>query len=106
MYGCAPDALILVHLASRTHIEDLGIPILPLSKLIEIYEGLCATIKPAKVCGIALNTYGFDDAQARSAIDDARANTGLPCDDVVRFDPHAFYDAIAPQLADKTAALR
>ncbi len=106
LYGCAPDALILVHIATRTHIEDLAVPILPLRKLIELYEALCASVKPAKVCGVALNTYGLDDTYARSAIDDARAETGLPCDDVVRFGPHAFYDAIAPALAEKATPLR
>ncbi len=104
LYGCAPDALILVHLATRERIEDFRTPLLSLPRLIEVYEGLCATVKPARVCGIALNTHGLDDARAHAAIDDARTQTGLPCDDVVRFGPDAFYDAIAPALMQKTLA--
>jgi uncharacterized NAD-dependent epimerase/dehydratase family protein len=105
LYGSCPDALVLVHLATRTHVEDYGTPLLPLPRLIEIYETLCATVKPARVAGIALNTHGLDDAAARRALDDARASTGLPCDDVVRNGPDGLYAALAPAFAAKTVAL-
>lgn len=105
LYGSAPDTLVLVHLATRTHIEDFDTPLLPLPQLVALYESLCATVKPARVAGIALNTLGLDDAGARRAIAAAARETGLPCDDLVRFGPHAFYDAIAPALAEKTYAL-
>jgi D-glutamate N-acetyltransferase len=105
LYGAAPDALVLVHLATRTVIEDFETPILSYRTLIRTYEALCATVKPARVVGIALNTLGLDDAAARAAIERARHETGLPADDVVRFGPHALYDAIAPAIA-KTQPLR
>lgn len=105
MYGAAPDALVLVHYVARKTVEAFGTPVLPYGRLIELYEGLCATVKPARVAGIALNTLGLDDAAARAAIEDARRQTGLPADDVVRYGPHAFYDAIAPALREKTTAL-
>ncbi len=105
LYGCAPDALVLVHLASRTHVEDYGTPLLALPRLIETYEALAATVKPAKVAGIALNTYGLDGTAAERAIAKAAAETGLPCDDVVRHGPQAFYDALAPAVARKSRPL-
>jgi uncharacterized NAD-dependent epimerase/dehydratase family protein len=105
LYGAAPDALVLVHLATRTHMDDYGTPLLSLPRLIDIYEGLCAAVKPARVAGIALNTFGLDDDGAHRAIDDAAALTGLPCDDVVRFGPEALYAAMAPNLRSKTEAL-
>jgi uncharacterized NAD-dependent epimerase/dehydratase family protein len=98
LYGSAPDALILVHLATRTHVEDIGTPLLSYRTLIATYEGLCATVKPARVIGIALNTSGLDDAAARAEIERAVAETGLPCDDLVRYGAFAFYDALAPAL--------
>jgi uncharacterized NAD-dependent epimerase/dehydratase family protein len=106
LFGAAPDALVLVHYTGRSSVEGYGTPLLPYRRLIEIYEGLCATVKPARVVGIALNTLGLDDVAARAAIEDARSATGLPADDVVRFGPHAFYDAIAPALEEKTQALQ
>jgi uncharacterized NAD-dependent epimerase/dehydratase family protein len=106
LYGATPDALVLVHLATRTHVEDFGTPLLPLPELVATYEALCATVKPAKVAGIALNTYGLDDDAARAAIERASRDTGLPCDDVVRNGPHALYDTMAPAFADKRSPLR
>jgi uncharacterized NAD-dependent epimerase/dehydratase family protein len=106
LYGSAADALILVHLATRTEIEPYGTPLLSYRELIRIHEQLCAGVKPAKVVGIALNTSGLDEADARQEIARAKAETGLPADDVVRFGPHAFYDAVAPALAAKTSAIR
>jgi uncharacterized NAD-dependent epimerase/dehydratase family protein len=105
LYGTAPDALVLVHNVTRTEIEDYNTPLLSYRELIRIYEGLCATVKPARVAGIALNTSGVDEAAARAHIEAARRQTGLPADDVVRFGPHALYDAITPAIAQKTQAL-
>jgi uncharacterized NAD-dependent epimerase/dehydratase family protein len=105
LFGAAPDALVLVHLATRTVVEDFETPILSYRALIRMYESLCATVKPAPVVGIALNTYGLDDADARRAIEAARDQTLLPVDDIVRFGPHALYEAIAPALQHKTAPL-
>lgn len=105
LYGSAPDALVLVHLLKRTEIEGYGIPVLSYRDLIRTYEGLCATVKPAHVVGIALNTLGLTDDEARAAIADAREQTHLPVDDLVRFGPHAFYDAIAPAVR-KTKVLQ
>jgi uncharacterized NAD-dependent epimerase/dehydratase family protein len=105
VYGAAPDALVLVHRADRTQIEEYGTPLLSYRELIRLYEGLCATVKPARVVGIALNTQGLDEESARHALERARTETGLPADDVVRFGPHALYGAIASALEAKTTRL-
>lgn len=105
LFGCAPDALVLVHMATRTRIEGYEAPILGYRELIRSYEAACATVKPARVVAVALNTFGLDDDAAQAAIADARAQTGLPCDDVVRFGPHGLYAAFAPELR-KTSVRR
>lgn len=105
LYGCAPDALVLVHAATRTAIEGYDVPLLGYRELIRTYEGLCAGVKPAPVVAIALNTRGLDDEAAAAAIAEARALTGLPCDDVVRNGPAGLYAAFAPGLT-KTAVRR
>jgi uncharacterized NAD-dependent epimerase/dehydratase family protein len=106
LFGAAPDALVLVHRAGRTVIEDFHTPILSYRALIRTYETLCAGVKPARVVAVALNTVDLDEATARHAIEAAHDETGLPVDDVVRFGPHALYDAIAPRVTTKTAPLR
>jgi uncharacterized NAD-dependent epimerase/dehydratase family protein len=103
LYGGAPDALLLVHNPARTAIEDYNVPILPYRTLIRTYESLCATVKPAPVVGIALNTRDCSPEEAHAQIERARAETGLPCDDVVRNGPHALYDAIAPAIVKREA---
>jgi uncharacterized NAD-dependent epimerase/dehydratase family protein len=105
LYGAAPDALVLVHRAGRTEIEDYGTPLLGYRALIRTYEALCATVKPARVAGIALNTQGLDDEAARREIERARSETGLPADDVVRLGPHQLYAAMAASFESKTTRL-
>ena len=99
LYGSAPDALVLVHRADRTTIDGFALPLLGYRELIRTYEGLCAGVKPARVVAIALNTHGLGDEDARAAIVGAREQTGLPCDDVVRFGPAALYGAFATHVA-------
>ena len=106
LYGAAPDGLILVHNVARTEIERFGTPLMPYRALIRAYESLLATVKPAQVLGIALNTSALDERAARAAIEAAREETGLPVDDLVRFGSLAFYDDIAPALTAKTLAVR
>jgi uncharacterized NAD-dependent epimerase/dehydratase family protein len=98
MYGAAPDALVLVCEPRRQQIEQFLTPTLGYRELIRIHEALLATVKPAEVVGIALNTRGLNDEEARAEIARAEAESKLPADDVVRFGPQRLYDAIAPQL--------
>jgi uncharacterized NAD-dependent epimerase/dehydratase family protein len=105
LFGAAPDALVLVHRPSRKVVDELGTPLLSYRAAIRTYEALCATVKPAKVVGIALNTGDLDAAGARAEIERAQAETGLPIDDVVRFGPDALYAALAPAFAIKGVPL-
>ncbi|HET6896409.1 MAG TPA: DUF1611 domain-containing protein [Candidatus Baltobacteraceae bacterium] len=104
LFGAAPDALLLVVDPKRDYIETFGTPTLPYRELIAAYEALCATVKPAHVVGVALNTHGLTHERACQEIERAREQTGLPADDVVRFGPHALWNAVEPRLK-KTAPL-
>ena len=98
MYGAAPDALVLVCDPTRERIGGYETPTLGYRELIGLHEALLATVKPARVVGLALNTRYLDDAAARAQIERARSETGLPADDVVRNGPDALYAAIAPDM--------
>jgi uncharacterized NAD-dependent epimerase/dehydratase family protein len=98
MYGCAPDALVLVCEPRRRHIEGYRTPTLGYRELIRLHEAVLGTVKPARVAGIALNTRGLSDKEAREEIERAQSETHLPVDDVVRFGAHALYDAIRDGL--------
>jgi uncharacterized NAD-dependent epimerase/dehydratase family protein len=96
--GTQPTHLILVHKANLTHIQhfaDFAIP--PLSEVVKLYEAITTaggTFAPAKVVGIALNTFGLDEKAAHEAIANASQSTGLPCTDAVRFGGDALLTAI------------
>jgi uncharacterized NAD-dependent epimerase/dehydratase family protein len=102
MYGSGADGLVLVCEPARERIEDYDVPTLSYAALIDIHERLLATVKPAKILGVALNTRGLSDERARAEIERAKRETGLPADDVVRFGPHAFYDGIAATIVKRS----
>jgi|HubBroStandDraft_4_1064222.scaffolds.fasta_scaffold00002_169 uncharacterized NAD-dependent epimerase/dehydratase family protein len=103
MTGCAPDALVLVCDPRRAQIETYPTPTLSYRESIAIHEALLETVKPAKVIGIALNTQGLADDEARTEIERARDETGLPATDLVRFGARDFYAAIAPRIVKRPA---
>jgi uncharacterized NAD-dependent epimerase/dehydratase family protein len=99
LHGSCPDALILCHQVTRTHIGDYHgrepwVPIPPYAEMIEVYERAAAPVHPTKTIGICLNTYDMDEAAAREACAQAAEETGLPATDPVRFDSTPLVDAI------------
>ena len=101
MTGCAPDALVLVCDPSRARIESYATPVLGYKDLIAVHEALLETVKPAPVIGIALNTRGLGERQARAEIARARDETQLPADDVVRFGADGFYSQISARIVKR-----
>jgi uncharacterized NAD-dependent epimerase/dehydratase family protein len=89
LHGSCPNAMILCHQASRTHLSEyrskawLAIP--PLKDYVQLYESIADSVWPSKVIGICLNTYDMTDAEARKACEAATRDTGLPATDPVRF---------------------
>ncbi len=96
--GGQPTHLVLVHkinLERIQHFPDFVIP--PIQRVIHLYETVAAaggTFTLPKIVGIALNTFGVDESEARDAISTLTQMTGLPCTDVVRFQPAPILDAI------------
>jgi uncharacterized NAD-dependent epimerase/dehydratase family protein len=84
LHGSLPDAMVLVHRAGQTHIEEYPVAIPPLSRVIEIYEEAAGWVAPAKVVAIALNTQRLDEKDSARALQAARDETGLPVFDPVK----------------------
>jgi uncharacterized NAD-dependent epimerase/dehydratase family protein len=95
VHGARPDTMILVHKADRRFIRGYDLPVPPLPELIRMYEAAASWTAPARVSAVALNTFGSDEAEAHRLIGAARAATGLPADDPVRFGPERILDAVA-----------
>ncbi len=98
LHGSCPDAMILCHQSSRTHIGDYRdqawLPIPPLMDYVRMYEMIGSAVHPTRVVGIALNTYDLSEEAAHAACQAATAETGLPATDPVRFGTGPLVEAI------------
>lgn len=95
IHGSLPHAFLLCAQPSRTTItNNEWVTIPPLPELIAMHEMIARPLRPAPVIGLALNTYDLDDATARREIEETSRACGLPCTDVVRYDPAPVVDAI------------
>jgi uncharacterized NAD-dependent epimerase/dehydratase family protein len=102
LHGSAPQAMVLCHKATQTHVEDdPDFPIPKLSKLVQLYEYMASQIRPSKVVGISLNTSGMSEEAAGKAVSDAEADTGLPATDPVRFGVNNIIDSILAMRESK-----
>lgn len=84
MHGSLPDAMILCH-RTDIGISEYGVNTDDIQMSIRLHEQMLAFVKPAKVVGIALNTYNLTDEKARALILDLEEKTGLPVTDPIRF---------------------
>jgi uncharacterized NAD-dependent epimerase/dehydratase family protein len=94
MHGSWPDAMVLCHQPTRTRIDEYGVEIPPLSRLVEVYESACRPIFSAKVIAVALNTYDLDESAACAEAGRVRGETGLPTTDPVRWGPDELCRAV------------
>jgi uncharacterized NAD-dependent epimerase/dehydratase family protein len=106
IHGSAPHAFVLCHRAGAEEIEGYpGHPIPGLPELIELHERVSLPLRPASVACIALNTAHLDEEEARAAIAEASAETGLPTDDPVRFGAGPLLDAVRQALRAQASAV-
>ena len=65
---------------------------------LETYERIASVVRPCRVACVAVNCRGLSDDDARAAIDDVSAQTGLVAGDVMRGDGPLLWDAVAAAL--------
>lgn len=95
MHGSCARAMILCHKSSRTCINGLeDFPQPELKRMVDVSELMAGLVEPSKVVGVALNTVGLTDEEARAAVARAEKETGLPANDPVRFGAQNLVDAI------------
>ncbi len=88
--GSQPTALLLVHRAGQTHVNNHpGVALPPLAELITAVEAVAALGRAGggaapRVRGVALNTAHLNATEAERACSAVAAATGLPCGDPVR----------------------
>ena len=100
--GAMPTDLVLVHRPGQTRLDGFGreneFPFPPLTDVIALYETVAAAgpgMTRPNVRAIALNGAKLgSDVEVAAAIARVEAETGLPCDDVVRHGASKLFDAI------------
>jgi uncharacterized NAD-dependent epimerase/dehydratase family protein len=97
VHGGQPDALILCHEPTRTHMRGLpdhGLP--SLQQLRDTALPLARISNPAcQVVGIAVNTQHMGEAEARAYLESVERDMGLPATDPYRFGSGKLVDALA-----------
>lgn len=96
IHGGAPDALILSHEPTRTHMRGLPNHSLPsLEALRDLSLQLAHVVNPrAQVVGVSVNTKALDDAAAEECLAGIEARLGLPTVDPFRQGAGRLVDAL------------
>jgi len=91
MRGSCPTHLVMCHKMGRTHLRNpTHIQIPPLKDFIKLNEAVasvCGSLSDAMTIGIAINTFGFDEADASKLIEQTETDTSIPTIDVIRYGP-------------------
>lgn len=97
IHGGQPDALILSHEPTRSHMRGLpGYTLPALETLRDTALGLARVANPAcEVVGISVNTQHMDAAAAREYLGGLERCMGLPATDPFRFGAGVLVDALA-----------
>ena len=97
IHGGQPDALILCHEPTRTHLRGLphyGLP--SLEDLRDLSLKLARIVNPAcAVTGVSVNTKALDDAAARDCLKGIEDRLGLPATDPYRYGAGKLVDSLA-----------
>jgi len=97
VHGGQPDALILCHEPTRSHMR--GLPDYQQPSLEELRDTaltLARVVNPdCKVVGISINTAALNDAEARALCEETEALMGLPTVDPYRHGAGRLVDALA-----------
>lgn len=86
LHGAQPDALVLCHEPTRTHMR--GLPHFPLPELEECMQANLKTASltnpDARFVGVAVDTSRLDEGKALTYLEDMKKRIGLPAVDPVR----------------------
>ena len=96
IHGGQPDAIILAHEPTRTHMRGLphyGLP--PLEELRDVALPVARVANPdVRICGISMNTSALDDDEAVRSCEEIEKRMGLPTVDPFRHGAGRLVDAL------------
>ncbi len=97
IHGGQPDALVLCHEPTRTHMRGLPeYPLPSLEALRDLSLAMARIVNPeVRVTGVSINTAGLDAAAAEALLAETEARMGLPTVDPFRHGAGRLVDALA-----------
>ncbi len=97
IHGGAPDALVLCHEPTRTHMRGLPDYALPSLELLrDTALTLARFVNPnCKVVGVSVNTSALDDEAAKACLQEIEQRMQLPATDPFRYGVDRLVDALA-----------
>ncbi len=103
LHGCAPQALVLCHHATRRHMRACPVPT-PMpspAAVLPLYEALARVNFPSKVVALSVNTSELGEDDARRVLDGLQAELELPSTDPIRFGVDPIMDALELLYAEQ-----
>ena len=96
IHGAQPDAMVLCHEPTRTHMRGLPDFALPdLTHCIRVNEEMARMVNPAaRVVGVSVNTAKVPAARQDAVLEEIEAETGLPTVDAYRQGAGRLVDAL------------
>ena len=96
IHGGQPDALVLAHEPTRTHMRGLPTYTLPtLEELRDLSLQIARVVNPAcQVIGISVNTQNMAENEAKAYLAEVESRMGLPTTDPFRFGAERLVDAL------------
>lgn len=96
VHGGQPDALVLCHEPTRTHLRGLPhVPVPSLEAVMELGLATARIVNPsARFVGVSVNTHALDASAAEDCLAEIEASIGLPTVDPVRTGVGRIVDAL------------
>ena len=96
IHGAQPDALVVCHEPTRTHMRGLPHQRVPsIEEIMEISLTSARVVNPkARFVGAAINTHALDETAAKACLEEIEGRLGLPTVDPVRTGVGRIVDAL------------
>lgn len=95
LHGVRPDGLILCYEIGRDGTRGVEhFPVIPLTRLRDIYESLASLLNPCRVIGVGINSRTVSADVAARHRESVEAELGVPACDVVRDGPQMLVQAV------------
>ena len=99
LHGAQPDAFVVCHEPTRTHMRGVAHPLPSIAEVIDLTLRCGRLTNPdIRPVGIALNTQALDEAAARALLAQLGAEHGLPATDPVRFGVDSLIDRVLAEF--------